>query len=234
MNSTSLRRYMPPALLAVGLVAAVAFTMAFPEVEGLGGRVRLPVFHGAMTWVNLVGFALLGVAAATFLVTRRDRLYPWVESLRWVAISTWLIGSGLGFTAAVRTWDFTGSQSSPLEVAMGDPRMIAQFWIVLLGLAVFALALIIEDRRWLAAADVAYVAVAWAVLLRAVLGPGRALHPDSPVLNSEEIFIKLMFFGIVGGLALAFAGATWWLAARRVRTARGDLVGVGEAGLDAA
>lgn len=213
MNSKPIARFLPPALLAIGLVAALAFTLSFPAVEGLGSKVRLPVFHGALTWVNLGGFALLGVAAIAFLATR-GRFYAAVEALRWVSIGAWLTGSALGFAAAIGTWDFTGSQSSPLEVAMADPRMIAQFWIVLLGMGVLALPLVFDDRRWLAIGDAGFVAVAWAVLLNAVLGPGRALHPDSPVLNSDEIFIKLMFFGIVGGLALAFAGIVWWIARR--------------------
>lgn len=219
MNSKSPLRFLPPALFALGLVAAFAFTMSFPEVEGLQGRVRLPVFHGALTWVNLAGFAVLGIVAAVFLVLKRPSVYRWVEALRWTSIGTWLVGSTLGFIAALNTWDFTGSQSSPLEVAMADPRMIAQFWIVLLGLGVLALGLVLEDRRWLAVGDVAFVAIAWAVLLRAVLGPGRALHPDSPVLNSEELFIKLMFFGIVFGLGIAFSGAVWWIASVRGRSA---------------
>lgn len=215
MKPTRLARILPIALFVLGAVAALVFMLSFPAVEGLGDRVRLPVFHGAMTWVNLGGFALLGVVALAYLITRRETLYRWLEALRWVAIAVWLLGSGLGLTAALGTWDFTGSKSSPVEVAMADPRMIAQFWIVLLGIALLILPTLLDERHHLAMGDVGFVVVAWTVLLQAVLGPGRALHPDSPVLNSDEIFIKLMFFGIVGGLALAFAGAVWTVAALR-------------------
>lgn len=218
MNPKPVSRFLAPALVVIGAVSAVVFTMLFPEVEGLGGRVRLPVFHGALTWVNLAGFALLAVVALFFVARRAPRLYAWVEALRWTGIAVWLVGSGLGLLAAFKTWDFTGSQSSPVEVAMQDPRMIAQFWIVLLGLAVIALALVIENKMWLAIADVAFVAVAWGVLLRAILGPGRALHPDSPVLNSEEIFIKLMFAGIVAGLAIMYLGLVRWIALARAKS----------------
>lgn len=206
----------PLIVLVGGLAAAFFFTMSFPAVEGLGDRVRLPVFHGAMTWVNLVGFSVWGVGAAAFLVARRPSLYRWVEALRWVAVGAWVTGAGLGLLAAFKTWDFTGSTASPISVAAADPRMVAQFWIVILGLALIALALIIEERPWLAGADVGFVAVAWAILLRAILGPGRALHPDSPVMNSEEAFIKLMFLGIFAGLFVAFAGAVWLI--RQVRS----------------
>ena len=67
-----------------------------------------------------------------------------------------------------------------------------------------------------------FVAFAWVVLLQAILGPGRALHPDSPVMNSDEIFIKLMFFGIVAGIGVASLGGV--MIVRRLRTRSGDAI----------
>ena len=203
-------------IFVVGLVVSAAFALNFPAVEGLGTKVRLPVFHGALTWVNLALFAVLGAVAVSYLVTRKDAVYAWAEAVRWVAIPAWVIGSALGLLAALNTWDFTGSKSSPLEVAMADPRLVAQFWIMIAGLGVLALALLIDEALWLAAADVAFVLLAWVVLLQAILGRGRALHPDSPVMNSEEIFIKLMFLGIVLGFVVASFGAA--LAIKRWRS----------------
>jgi hypothetical protein len=207
-----------PVLAVVGLVTALGFTMAFPAVEGLGAKVRLPVFHGAMTWVNLALFAVLAILAVAYLATKRDSLYGWVEAVRFVSVPMWVIGSVLGFMAAMNTWDFTGSKSSPLSVAAADPRLNAQFWIMLAGLAVLALGFLLDERRWLAITDVGFVVFAWVVLLRAILGPGRALHPDSPVLNSDEIFIKLMFFGIVAGIAVASAGISMMVQRARRRS----------------
>jgi hypothetical protein len=204
-----------PILIAVGLVAAAGFTLAFPAVEGLGTKVRLPVFHGAMTWVNLALFSVLAILAIAFLATSRRALYSWIEAARFVAVPMWVVGSALGFMAALNTWDFTGSKASPLTVAAADPRLAAQFWIMMLGLGLLALGLLVDDRRWLAAADAGFVAVAWAILLRAILGPGRALHPDSPVLNSEEILIKLMFLGIVASVFVASIGAVLVVRAAR-------------------
>lgn len=217
----SLPKLLPVVLLGLGAVAALAFTLSFPAVEGLGTKVRLPVFHGALTWVNLAAFSLMAVIAVLFLALRRPSLYPWEEGLRWVSVAIWIVGSGLGLMAALQTWDFTGSSSAPLEVAAADPRLMAQFWVALAALAVLALGLVLDDRRWLAAVDVGFVGLMWAVILRAVLGPGRALHPDSPVMNSDEIFIKLVFFGIVASIAVANTGAVWMLA--RLRSRAGDV-----------
>ena len=196
-----------PMLVAVGLIAALGFTLSFPAVEGLGTKVRLPVFHGAMTWVNLALFSVLAVLAIVYLAMKRESVYGWAEAVRFIGVPMWVVGSVLGFMAALNTWDFTGSKSSPLTVAAADPRLLAQFWVMIAGLGVLALGLVTEERRWLAIADVGFVAFAWVVLMRAILGPGRALHPDSPVMNSDEIFIKLMFFGIVAGIGVASLGA---------------------------
>lgn len=203
------------ALVLIGLVGAVTFALNFPSVEGLGTKVRLPVFHGAMTWVNLTLFSLMALAALVFLLSKRAGAYRAEEALRWIAVPMWLVGSALGLMAALNTWDFTGSKSSPLSVAMEDPRLVAQFWIMLAALGVLALGMLLEDRRWLAGIDLAFVAFLWAVLMRAVLGPGRALHPDSPVMNSDEIGIKLIFFGIVGSLLLASLAGAWLVASWR-------------------
>jgi hypothetical protein len=216
-----LRKALPVAMLVSGLVGAALFTLNFPAVQGLGNKVRLPVFHGALTWVNLAAFTVLALLGLAYLVLQRDNIYRWEEAVRFISVPIWVVGSGLGLLAALGTWDFTGSKSSPLAVAGADPRLVAQAWIMLAGLALLALGLLIEERRWLAVGDTLFVAIAWAVIMRAVLGPGRALHPDSPVLNSDEIIIKLLFFGIVLSLGVAVAGAAWWV--RDLRAARGQL-----------
>lgn len=216
-NMSPIRRALPPVLLVTGIAGALICTLSFPAVEGLGTKVRLPVFHGAMTWVNLAAFSLVAAAALLFLVTRSERFYRAAEALRWVASPMWLTGSVLGLLAALNTWDFTGSKAAPMAVASADPRLMAQLWILLAALAVLALDLIVDDLRILAVADIGFVALMWSVILRAVLGPGRALHPDSPVMNSDELIIKALFFGIVGSVALASLAAAWMIADARGR-----------------
>jgi len=198
-----------------GLAAAVACALSFPAVEGLGTKVRLPVFHGAMTWVNLAAFTLMGLIAVIALVTGREGAHRWEEALRWVAVPMWLVGSVLGLTAAMNTWDFTGSKSSRLEVVTADPRLMAQFWILLAGLLLIALEFVMDDPKWRSILDIGFVVLMWVVLLRAILGPGRALHPDSPVMNSEEMMIKLLFFGIVAGLGVATLSLAWLITLAR-------------------
>jgi hypothetical protein len=66
-----------------------------------------------------------------------------------------------------------------------------------------------------AIADIVFVGVMWALLGNVFLDPAkRALHPDSPVLNSGWD-IKGPFFGIVLGI-LGVALILVWLVSRYV------------------
>lgn len=219
-RSKSMSNGVNAAILGAGLIIAAVCTSLFPEVKGLGGKVRLPVFHGAMTWVNLAAFTLLALSAVAFLITKRDVFYRYAEALRWVSVPMWLLGTGMGTYAAYTTWDFSGSRLSPLGVLnelMIDPRLKAQIWILFGALILIALELLLGERTWTAVLDVAFVGALWALLLTAILGPGRAFHPDSPVMNSDEIIIKLYFFGIVLGIGLVVLAAVRMLAALRMQ-----------------
>lgn len=209
-------------VLTIGALAflglALALASQFPAVEGLGTKVRLPVFHGALTWANLTTFSLMALAAVVYLVKKRDATYRWETGIRWVSVPMWFVGSGLGLWAAMNTWDLSGSQSSALSVIVSDPRLMAQFWVCILAVSLLILPLLLEERRYLAVADLVFTGLMWFLLLRAILGPGRALHPDSPVMNSPEIKIKLIFVGIYLSLTAA-ALLTSWLLSRRVKPA---------------
>jgi len=191
--------------VSLGVIAALAAFVAYlvvnlPVVVGLGSRVKLPIFHGASTWVDLMLFVMLGITAIVYVVRRNDATYAWVVGLRSVALPLWAINSVLGLIAALNTWDFTGSKQSPLSVARTDPRLMTQF-MVLIGVGiVFALDwLILEKRLHKAIVDIVFVAIATVLVSDIFLDPAkRALHPDSPVLHSGWE-IKLPFFGIVLG-----------------------------------
>jgi len=201
--------------IAGGAVVALAGLVAYlvvsiPLVEGLGSKVKLPMFHGGSTWVDLMLFVLLGVFAIAYLITRRDGVYAWEVGLRAIAAPLWVVNSVLGLIAALNTWDFTGSKESPLVTASQDPRLMAQL-ILLLGVAILLLLdwLVLDKRSHKAIADFVFVAAATVLLSDIFLDPAkRALHPDSPVLNSGWD-IKGPFFGIVAGLFVISLIIAW-------------------------
>lgn len=203
-------------LLVAGLAGSLAIALTYPAVEGLGTRVRLPIFHGAMTWVILITFSLMALAALASLVLRSTAWYRWEEALRWVGVPMWVIGSGLGLLSAFQTWDFTGSKSSPLVEAGADAKLMATFWILLAALAVIAMGFIINDRFLLSVIDIGFVVFMWGAILRA---DEQGLHPDNPVMNSSELRIKLLFFAMAGLLGVATAALVWLVRRWRVLTA---------------
>jgi hypothetical protein len=210
--------------LAMGAAAIVALAavigallMSIPPVVGLGNRVKLPLFHGGSTWVDLMIFTLMGVAGVAYLFTRNERVYAWEVGFRAVAAPLWFLNSILGFIAALSTWDLSGSKQSPLEIIPQDPRLAAQI-ILLAGVVVVLIfdAFVLEKRWHKAVVDVIFVAVMWALLANVFLDPvKRALHPDSPVMNSGWE-IKGPFFGMVAAI-LCICVVLAWIAASFVR-----------------
>jgi len=188
---------------AFGVVAALAITVAviianIPAVKGLGDKVKLPLFHGGSTWVDLLLFISMGVLALIYIITRKDSVYAWEVGFRAVAAPLWVLNTVLGLFAALNTWDFTGTKESPLMAVRQDPRLVAQF-VILLGIAMLMLLhwLVLEKRVHKAIADLVFTIGAAILLSDIFLDPAkRALHPDSPVLNSGWE-IKGPFFGMV-------------------------------------
>lgn len=192
----------------IGLVASIVFAANYPAVEGIGTKVRLPVFHGAMTWANLVAFGGLLLCAVTYLLKGGELWWARTSAYRWVTVGMWLTGSVLGFAAAMNTWDFTGSKTPAMELMLADPRLLIQLVISLMGVAVLVLPLVIESRKARAAADIVFVLALWVAIGMATQSE-RGLHPDSPVLNSDEIIIKLLFFAMVAAqMMFAFGSGT--------------------------
>jgi len=206
------------AIAALAVVIGV-LVMSIPPVVGLGNKVKLPLLHGGSTWVNLMIFTLMGVFGLIYAFTRNESLYAWEVGFRAVAAPLWLVNSTLGFIAASSTWDFSGSKTSELVVIGADPRLRAQI-LLLFGVAVLLLLdwLVLENRLYKAIADVVFTAAMLVLMSDLFLDPvKRAMHPDSPVLNSGWD-IKAPFFGMVVAIFCVMFVLSW-LAASTVRPA---------------
>jgi hypothetical protein len=213
------------ALALAGLAALALFGLAIwllmsvPKVAVLGDRVKLPLFHGGSTWVDLMLFFLMGIAGLTYLVTKNDAVYRWEAGFRTLAAPLWVLNAVLGYIAARSTWDFSASKQSPMTVALQDPRLVAQLLLVA-GVAVMILAdwLVLEKRVHKAIVDVVFTVFMTVVMADIFLDPVKsALHPDSPVLNSGWD-IKAPFFAMVAAI-FALALVLSWLASSFVPAA---------------
>lgn len=211
---------LPAIVGALGLISAVTFALNYPAVESLGSKVRLPVFHGALTWATLMVFAAFGIVALIYIIKGNEKMYSWTTALRIVGIVMWFVGTVLGFLAAMNTWDFTGSKTPMMELLMADPRLVIQIVISLFGLALFVLPLIIESQKGRAIADFIFAAATFGGLGWA-MSAGKALHPDSPVMNSDEFIIKALFFAmVISNLVMAAGFSSAIVSARTNRLAQ--------------
>ncbi len=199
-------------------VTAIMLTRLIPAVEGLGDKVRLPIFHGGSTWVNLIVFGIMGVFGLFYVVLGREDLYRWSAGFRGVAATMWVVNTVLGVIAAMSTWDFSGSQQAPISVIREDPRLMAQFQLLLLLAIVLIVQSMVESRGVRAFLDFAYAST-MGIWLWIVLGSAqaKALHPDNPVLNSGSD-IQAPFFAIVGCLLIAACLAAWLVRDHIART----------------
>ncbi|MDP2183025.1 MAG: hypothetical protein Q8K99_10715 [Actinomycetota bacterium] len=214
ITASPTKRWAAVAAAVAFAVAGVALTSAIPAVEGLGEKVRLPMFHGGSTWVNMATFTLMGVFGAIYYITEHKGAYGWMAGFMAISAPLWLANTVMGVIAAASTWDFSGSKQSPIGVIWQDPRLTAQFWL-LLGVGGLLIAVLTtQSRRVHALAAIAYTALMWVLLGTVMWGPARALHPDNPVLNSG-LDIQVPFFSIVACVfAAAVLGA--WLVRDRV------------------
>lgn len=196
-------------VFVAAVVGAMLLTRAIPPVVGLGDSVRLPMFHGGSTWVNLMTFSLMGLFSVAYLLFGREDLYRWEAGFRWWSAPLWLANTGMGIIAAMSSWDFTGSDTPPISVVMDDPRLLAQLQLLIMLAALIGAHALFDSRKLRSLFDTVFVAVMWWLMIGIFTDPhARALHPDSPVLNSGSD-IQIPFFGIVGLLFFASLIFAW-------------------------
>ncbi len=190
-------------LLGIAFVSAIAAAVAtfmMPPVVQLGTLVRLVVFHGAYTWVNMGLFTVAGLVSAAFLVSGRIGIYAWSTAFRRLAVVAWIVNTALGMLSAYLSWG---------SVNLAEPRLQVTFVLLFLCGVVLALDFFVGRPRLMALADIVMATALWWLILAA----RDVVHPDSPVMNSGWE-IKGPFFGIVASIAVFALAVTALLSAR--------------------
>ncbi len=186
-------------VLASAAGAAVA-TFMMPPVVQLGTLVRLVVFHGAYTWVNMGLFTLAAIVSAAFLLVGRLGMYSWSTALRRLAVVAWIGNTALGMLSAYLSWG---------TVNLAEPRLQVTFVLLFLSGILLALDFFVGRPRFMAVADIAMAIALWWLILAA----RHVVHPESPVLSSGWD-IKGPFFGIVAAVAVFALAVSVLLAAK--------------------
>jgi hypothetical protein len=184
-------------VIALAVVACGVFVFLTPVEAMLGQYLKLVLFHGASTWVNLVTFTTAGALAVAFLVNHRPGTYAYAASARYTSFVLWIFNTVLGMGSAYLTWG---------PSFMGEPRLRLSFVILfILGIAI-ALDIMMDKPRLHAAFDVAIMVAVWLF----VFATPKEIHPNSPVLASGWQ-IKGLFAGMVVTWGIAvFAFIRLW------------------------
>ena len=195
-------------ILVVMAVVTAVLVFAIPPDRSLGGLVRLVIFHGATTWVNLATFTLAALMSAAFLVTSRLGFYWWASAFRYVSLPLWLVNTMLGVISMRLAWG---------GFEWAEPRLRMTFWVLLGALVVFAADFLVGNRRLTAVLDIGLAGVLWYMLMTT----HNLAHPDSPVFASGSMIIAIFLGQVVACFVIAFILASFirdWLA----RSAAGE------------
>lgn len=182
------------AVVAVSVVASAGLVAAVPVEVRLGQLLKLVLFHGASTWVDLLAFTLQALLGAAFLVLGRSSLYSWARTLRYIGPIWWAANTVMGIVSMRLAWG---------GFVWGEPRMRMTLWILVASFALLGLDQFVERRRILAAGDIAIGVLLWSL----VLASPKVMHPDNPVFASSGtiigLFIGMVVVMLLGGSALA-------------------------------
>jgi len=196
------------ALAAFAAVAAI-LVAAIPPDEKLGGMVRLVMFHGASTWVNMATFTLAGALGIAY-IAGASGMRRWGEAFRWISLPLWSINTVLGLLSMKLIWG---------GILWDEPRLWMTFGLLGAALFVLALQLVFDIPRLTAVLDALLAISLWALVL---LLP-NLFHPDSPVFSSGN----WAFIGPFLGIVVAILGITVVIATLIARRPDGGEAGAG-------
>jgi hypothetical protein len=190
------------AVIAVAAVAAAVGTFLIPPDEKLGALVRLVMFHGGSTWVNMATFTLAGIAGLAF-VLGVGAAKPWGEGFRWVSLPLWIVNSILGLLSMQLIWG---------GILWDEPRLFMTFGVLIGAVLILALQLIFDAPKLIALLDAALAGTLWTLVL--VLP--NLFHPDSPVFSSGDARYIGLFLAVVASLFVGAVAIATLIARRRV------------------
>lgn len=198
MTLSRTSRFVIAAVIAAAALAAAVSTFLLPPDKQLGTLVRLVVFHGAYTWVNMALFTLAGLTSFVGLILPSGLLVAWATAFRRLSVVAWIGNTALGMLSAYLAWG---------SVNLAEPRLQATFILLFLSGVVLGIDFFAARDRVSAVVDIAMAAALWWL----ILGARNFVHPESPVMNSGWE-IKGPFFAMVGALAVGALGVSALLA----------------------
>ncbi len=202
------RRWMAPALTALGLAGLAAALWLIPPEQTLGNVIKVIFLHGALVRVGLLAFAVAGVLSLGFLLTRRTAWFVWAMAAQKGAVILWIV---YALTSSISTWLSWGEW-----IAWDEPRVRASVHVLWFSLACLLLVMWMGNRYFAAIVNLIVTGVAWAL----IRGASIIRHPFDPIGTSGSNTYEVLYWVMVAALLLLAALLVRWLYKREIARLR--------------
>jgi hypothetical protein len=196
----NLSRFFGP-LFGLCLLLAALILALMPQEKVLGQIIKLVYLHGALSRAGMIGFWAAGIAGAVYLLRPGEPVLRWSRALLWAGWGYWVAHFLVSMPATRLTW-------GPW-IAWGEPRVTMTLQVLAVGLVVIAVAGLLDDARFTAAAN---LLLGVAILLM-VERTGVLRHPLDPIGTSPSETLRLIYLllllPIVASMFLAAWRLTW-------------------------
>lgn len=198
------RRWVTPALTALGLAGLAAALWLIPPEQTLGNVIKVIFLHGALVRVGLLAFAVAGVLSLGFLLTRRTAWFAWAMAAQQGAVILWIV---YALTSSISTWLSWGEW-----IAWDEPRVRASVHVLWFSLACLLLVMWMGNRYFAAIVNLIVTGVAWAL----IRGASIIRHPFDPIGTSGSNTYEVLYWVMVAALLLLAGLLVRWLYQREI------------------
>jgi hypothetical protein len=188
-------------LVLIGIVTLLA-----PIEKTLGTTIRMVYLHGAWVWTAIIALGLSALVGLLALLLGKDNLHAWSQALGRTWLCFWLTYLPMSLWVQMLTWG---------GVMWDEPRWIIPLRLGIAGLALQAGLSLVNKKIFTSAANAVFAVVLGLSLFTAP----TAMHPDSPIQNSDSSAIKLYFALLLTLILLAAAQVAYEFYRRRRRNA---------------
>ena len=204
IDSQDRRNWLAPAAAVVGFVALFAALWLIPPEQTLGNVIKVIFLHGALVRVALLVFATAGILSAAYLLTQKPALYAWAMAAQKGAVILWIVYALTSMVSTRLSWGEW--------IAWEEPRVRASFHVLWFSIACLLLVLWMGNRYLSAAVNVLVTIVSWTL----IQGASIIRHPFDPIGSSGSNTYQMLYWVMVGALALLSVLLVRWLHQREL------------------
>ncbi len=150
----------------------------------LGEFVKIVYIHGALVWVSIILFFVVGFTSITYIIFRNKNLEFYLSALSEIAIIFWIVSTLLGIIVSYVVWH---------GIIWNEPRLTTTIVISILAVVMY----IISIEYWNPLRNAILGTILSLSVLILLTRIGNFFHPENPIMQSN-FRIQLTFILLVG------------------------------------